>query len=171
MTILQGSVWKMLKKRKEFQFLLYDPQPPWLGMLSHPWRLSRLLSDSWTGVWQSLQCGMTTAPRKCAGQITGEKFETQLTFRKPTAKGKLCSYPLRHTHTHTHNKCKSPPQNLMLIFPKCWRNVNQNDNGKSNFTTHNGHHHKSTKNKFGREPGGKRIILSCWWEDTWHQPV
>ena len=24
----------------------------------------------------------------------------------------------------------------------------------------------STKNKFGREPGGKRIILSCWWEDA-----
>ena len=55
---------------------------------------------------------------------------------------------------------------MMRIFPKCWRNVNQNDNGKSNFTTHNGHHHKSTKNKFGRKPGGKRIILSCWWEDT-----
>ena len=37
---------------------------------------------------------MTTALRKCPGQITGEKVETQLTFRKPTAKGKLCSYPL-----------------------------------------------------------------------------
>ena len=134
-------------------------------MLSHPWRLSRLLSDSWN-VWQSLECGMTTALRKCPGQITGEKFETQLTFRKPTAKGKLCSYPLRQKKTKNKNKSKSPPQDMLLIFPKCWRNVNQNDNGKSNFTTHNGHHHKSTKNKFGREPGGKRIILSCWWEDA-----
>ena len=54
----------------------------------------------------------------------------------------------------------------MLRFPKCGRNVHQNDNGKSNFTTHNGYHHKSTKNKCGREPGGKTIALSCWWEYT-----
>ena len=35
-------------KRKEKQFLLYDPQPPWPEMLSHPWKLSRLRSGSWT---------------------------------------------------------------------------------------------------------------------------
>ena len=54
---------------------------------------------------------MTTALRKCPGQITGEKFETQLTFRKPTAKGKLCSYPLRQKK---QNKTKTKTQTKQM---------------------------------------------------------
>ena len=47
----------MLKKRKEKLRLLYYLWPPWLGMLSHPGRLSRLGSSCWTGVG-STQPGM-----------------------------------------------------------------------------------------------------------------
>ena len=64
------------------------------------------------------------------------------------------------------NKTKPPAQDKMLSIHNCCRNANQNDNGKSNSTSHNGHPHKSTNNKCGKEPGSKRISLSCQWEDT-----
>ena len=63
------------------------------------------------------------------------------------------------------NKPKSPPQDAMLRFPKCGRNVNQNDNGKSNFTTHKAIITSLQKINAG-EPGGRTIALSCWWEYT-----
>ena len=48
-TILQSSIGKRLKHRKEMECLL-SYLPPWLGMQSHSWRLSRLGSHSQTGV-------------------------------------------------------------------------------------------------------------------------
>ena len=53
-TILQGSISKMLKKRKEKRCLLYYLQPPFSGMLSYPWRLSSLRSHCWSGVGSTL---------------------------------------------------------------------------------------------------------------------
>ena len=50
LTILQHNIGMMLKRRKEKQCLLYSPRPPWLGLLSYPWSLSRLRSHCWTGV-------------------------------------------------------------------------------------------------------------------------
>ena len=45
----------MVKKRKEKQCLLYYLHPPWLGLLSHSWRLGTLGSHCWTGVgWTQL---------------------------------------------------------------------------------------------------------------------
>ena len=54
----------------------------------------------------------------------------------------------------------------ILRIPNFWRSAIQNYNGKSNATGHSGHHHQSTNNKCRREPGGKRIPLSCLWEYT-----
>ena len=48
-TILQSSIGKRLKHRKETECLL-SYLSPWLGMQSHPWKLSRLGSHSQTGV-------------------------------------------------------------------------------------------------------------------------
>lgn len=83
--------------------------------------------------------------------------------RKPTAKGKLWSYPLRKKKRQ--NKPKSPPQDAMLRFPKCGRGMSiKNDNGKSNFTTHKAIIRSLQKINAG-EPG-RTIALSCWWEYT-----
>lgn len=57
LTMLQHSKAMMLKRRKEKQCLLYSLQPPWLGLVSHPWTLSGLGSHSWTGM-ESRQSGM-----------------------------------------------------------------------------------------------------------------
>ena len=50
LTVLQCSISKMVKKRKEKQWLLYYLWPSWLGILSQPWRPSRLGSLCRTGV-------------------------------------------------------------------------------------------------------------------------
>ena len=57
---------------------------------------------------------MTTALRKCPGQITGEKVETQLTFRKPTAKGKLCSYPLSKKQKQKQKKTNPQTKQMQI---------------------------------------------------------
>ena len=55
----------------------------------------------------------------------------------------------------------------MLHIPKYYgRNADQNDNKKSNPTCQNGHLHKSTNNKCGRELGEEGTSLHGQWERT-----
>ena len=58
------------------------------------------------------------------------------------------------------------PQDKMLNLPNyCRRNANLKDNKKSILICQNGHPHKSTNNKCGREPGGEETPLrgQCEW--------
>ena len=81
----------------------------------------------------------------------------QLTVRKPTAKGKLSSHPLKKKQNKKQNKIKPSLQDKMLRIPNGCRNANQNDNGKSDPTTHKGHCQNLTSYKYGRQHGRKRI--------------
>ena len=88
------------------------------------------------------------------------KFQTQPTFKKPIATGKLSSHPLQK------RKIPKRPQDKMLNIPNySRRNANLKDNKKSIPTCQNGHPHKSTNNKCSREPDREETSLhgQCEW--------
>ena len=89
-----------------------------------------------------------------------KKFQTQPTFKKP---GKFSSH-----HSCKRKKEEKPqmPQDKMLNIPNySRRNANLKDTKKSVPTCQNGHPHKSTNNKQGREPGREETPLrgQCEW--------
>ena len=60
-----------VKERQVNQCLFYDLQPPWHGMLSRPWRLSRLGSHFGTrGGWHSLPGALCWTLLKCLPSLT-----------------------------------------------------------------------------------------------------
>ena len=90
------------------------------------------------------------------GGYCRNKFQTQLTFKKPTVTSKFSSHPLM-------KRKKKWPQDKILYIPKYYRrNANQNDNKKSHPTCQNAHPHKSENIKCGREMGEEGTPLNGW---------
>ena len=71
---------------------------------------------------------MTDALRNVLGQYWKNNFQTHPTFRNPIVRGKFSWHLLRKKKNQTSK------QDKVLRIPNCWRNVSQNDTGKSNVT-------------------------------------
>ena len=132
--------------------LSWLPQEPRVGMQNAAafWTFS--ITTAWspvltgTSVLKAWGSVMIAVLRKCHGGDIGQIHSKQSQL----------------SGSQIPDKTKPPAQDKMLSVHNCCRNANQNDNGKSDSTSHNGHPCKSTNNKCRKEPGSERIPLNCW---------
>ena len=120
----------------------------------------RLITLAGTSIHKAWGSDNDSCPQEMSyGRYLRNKLQTQPKFRKPTAKGKFSSHPLRRRRKIRTDTPKPPLSNKCSASLKA---VGMPIKRR----THNGQSHKSTGNTYRRVSGGKRIPQGCWWQYT-----
>ena len=119
-----------------------------------------LITLAGTSIHKAWSSDNDSCPQEMSyGRYLRNKLQTQPKFRKPTAKGKFSSHPLRRRRKIRTDTPKPPLSNKCSASLKA---VGMPIKRR----THNGQSHKSTGNTYRRVSGGKRIPQGCWWQYT-----